>query len=67
MYKKNAFSHNGVQMVALFHEETGLGHNENKSADESAFFEQFANCVKAMVWVCLVWFCFVSIQHPNLS
>lgn len=67
MYKKNAFSHNGVQMVALFHEETGLGHNENNSAEESAFFGQFANCVKATVWVCFVCFCFVSIQHPNLS
>lgn len=36
------------QMVALYSEEPGLGHNENKSADESAFFGQFANCVKAM-------------------
>lgn len=47
-------------MVALSCEETGLGHNENKSADGSGFFGQFANCVKAMDF-------FLSAQHPNLS
>lgn len=44
----NVISYNGVQMVAFYCEETGLGHNEIKSADESAFLGQFANCVKAM-------------------
>lgn len=40
--------YNGVQMVAFYCEETGLGHNEIKSADESAFWGQFSNCVQAM-------------------
>lgn len=30
----NTFGYSGVQMVALCCEETGLGHNEIKSADE---------------------------------
>lgn len=48
-------------MVAFYCEETGFGHNEIKNADESAFLGQFENCVKAMVF-----FFFLSVQHPNL-
>lgn len=47
-------------MVALCSEETGLGHNEIKSADESAFGGSLQIVVKAMD------FFFLSVQHPNL-
>lgn len=44
----NTFSYSGVQMVALYCEETGLGHNEIKSAGESAFVGSLQIVVKAM-------------------
>lgn len=44
----NTLGYSGVQMVALCSEETGLGHNEIKSADESAFGGSLQIVVKAM-------------------
>jgi len=45
-------------MVA-YSEEPGLGHNENKSADESAFLDSLQIVLK-------LWIFFLSVQHPNL-
>lgn len=36
-------------MVALYSEEPGLGHNENKSADESAFLDSLQIVLK--LWI----------------
>lgn len=36
-------------MVALYCEEPGLGHNENKSAEESAFGDSLQIVVK--IWI----------------
>ena len=37
----NTFGYSGVQMVALCCEETGLGHNEIKSADEKCKWKEY--------------------------
>lgn len=47
-------------MIALYSGEPGLGHNENKSADESAFLDSLQIVLK--LWI----FFFLSVQHPNL-
>lgn len=48
MQSPNIIGYGGIHTVAFCCEETGFGHNEITSADESAFLGQFANCIKAM-------------------
>lgn len=43
----------------LYCEKSGFGHNENKSAGESAFLDSLQTVLK-------LWIFFLSVQHPNL-
>lgn len=51
MQSPSAIGYSGVQTVAFCCEETGLGHNEIKSADESAFLDSLQIVLKLWIFI----------------